>query len=377
MGSSKTRVVVGEFITGEKNPKIIGVGESDTRGMRHGYVVDSRAVTNSIKNAVELAEKTSQVKIKRAFVSVGGISLKGENSTGSAIVSKADGEVTTLDLNKALEDCEDNLNLSNKKIIQVFPTSYRLDGKEVFGRIEGMHGTKIEARALAITYSMQHLEDLISALAMAGVETMDIIASPLSASQIALSEKQKIAGVGLVNIGSETVSLSIFENGSLTSLHTFSFGSNDITNDIALGLKIPLDLAEKLKHGTGDDSYSKKKLEEIIEARLSDILELIENYLKKIKRSGLLPAGVVFVGGGANTSGLEELSKNILKLPSNIGSTEIFNNSKTKLRDSTWFTALGLLTLGREISTYGESSFSNFIKDLKNSIKATIKQLMP
>jgi cell division protein FtsA len=212
---------------------------------------------------------------------------------------------------------------------------------------------------------------------MAGIETMDIIASPLAASQIALSEKQKIAGVGLVNIGSETVSLSIFENGSLTSLHTFSFGSSDITNDIALGLKIPLDLAEKLKHGNTDENYSKKKLEEIVEARLSDILELIENYLKKIKRSGLLPAGVIFIGGGASTNGLEELSKNILRLPSNIGTTEIFNNSKTKLRDSTWFTALGLLTLGRETNTYGESSFSNFIKDFKNNIKATIKQLMP
>ena len=114
MGSSTTRVVVGEFLKGEKNPKVIGVGESITLGMRHGYVVNSSLVTTSIKNAVALAEKTSEIKIKRAFVSLSGTTLKSELSSGGTIVSKADGEVTSLDVNKALQDCEDNLNLGNK-----------------------------------------------------------------------------------------------------------------------------------------------------------------------------------------------------------------------------------------------------------------------
>jgi cell division protein FtsA len=163
----------------------------------------------------------------------------------------------------------------------------------------------------------------------------------------------------------------------LISLNTFSIGSTEITNDIALGFKIPLGKAEDLKFGEGSDEFSNKKLNEIIEARLCDIFESIENTLKKIKRSELLPAGVVFVGGGANTPLLVELSKSILMLPSCQGTTDILGNSKTRLRDPSWFTALGLLTAGKNSIGYGDSSAKNLFKDLKNSIKSTIKQLMP
>jgi cell division protein FtsA len=368
---------VGEFKKGEKNPKVIGVGESETKGMRHGYVVDIALAGNSVKNAVRMAENSSGIKIKGAFISVGGISLRGEMSSGSVIISKADGEVTNLDINKALQDCEDNLNLNNKKVIQSFSISFRLDGKEIFGRLEGMRGTKLEIKALFITYSLQHLEDLIEVIAEAGVETIDVIASPVAISQIALSEKQKIAGVGLVNIGSETVSLSVFDNGLPVFFHTFSIGSSDITKDIALGFKISLSKAESLKLGNLEEDMPKKKLDEIIEARLSDIFELIDKHLKKIKRSELLPAGIVFVGGGSNILGIEELSKSILKLPASKGETEIFGNVKTKLRDSSWFTVLGLIMSDRDSGGYSESSLSNLWRYIKNIVKSGIKQLMP
>lgn len=377
VGSSTTKVVVGEFLKGEKNPKIIGVGESATLGMRHGYVVNSDQATTSIKNAVALAEKSSNIKIKRAFVSLSGTTLKGEMSTGGTIVSKADGEVTNLDVNKALQDCEDNLNLGNKKIIHVYPISFKLDGREVLGRLEGMRGTKLEAKALFVTYSIQHLEDLLGAVAEAGVETIDVIATPMAINNIVLSERQKIVGVALVDIGAETTSLSVFENGSLVSIHTFSIGSTDITNDLAIVFKISLSKAEDLKLGNLNEEFPKKKFDEVVEARLCDIFELIENNLKKIKRSELLPAGIVFVGGGANTAGLAEVSKSILKLPSSIGTTDIFGNVKTKLRDPSYFAVLGLLQAGKDGGTYGESSFANLLKDLKNSLKSGIKQLMP
>lgn len=377
IGSKMTRVVVGEFVKGEKNPKIIGIGESETLGLRRGYVVDPTPLLISVRNAVSMAEKSSGIKIKRAFVSVGGISLKGESASGSVIISKADGEVTNLDINKALQDCEDNLNLNNKKIIQVFHISSRLDGKEVLGRLEGMRGTKLEVKGFFLTYSIQHLEDLIEVIAKAGVETVDIVASPIASAQIALSEKQKIAGVGLVVIGHQTTSLSVFENGLPMSINTFSIGSSDITNDIALGFKIPLEKAEELKLGNITEDFSKKKLDEIIEARLCDIFESIENQLRKVKRNELLPAGIVFVGGGSSTGGLPELSKSILKLPASLGTSEIFGNSKTKLRDSSWFTALGLVVAGRDNNGYGEGSFIGLLKDIKNAIKSSVKQLMP
>lgn len=377
MGSSTTRVVVGEFIKGEKNPKIIGVGEAETMGVRHGYVTDFAAAAESVRRALAMAEKTSGVKIKRAFVALSGVSLRGAASSGEAIISKADGEVTNLDISKALQKSEDNLSLNNKKVVHVSPVSFRLDGGEVLGRLEGMRGNKLEVKSMVATYSTQHLEDLLSTIADAGVDPIDVIPSPIADSAVALSDKQKIVGCALVNIGAESLTLSVFENGILVSVHTFSIGGADITNDIALGLKIPLEKAEALKLGIVSEDVSKKKLEEIIEARLSDIFELVENHLKKIKRNELLPAGVIFTGGGANIAGLEEFSKSALKLPSGIGDSELFGNNKTKLRDPAWFTALGLILSGRDSDGKYEGSFSGIFRDIKKSIKSSIKQLMP
>lgn len=377
IGSATTKVVVGEFLKGEKNPKIIGIGESETKGVRHGYIVNIPEALTSLKNAVSIAEKNLGIKIKRALISIGGVTLRGDISSGIGIISKADGEVTSLDINKALEDCEDNLNLNNKKIIKVFPVSFKLDGKEILGRPEGMKGTKLEIKALFVTCSLSHFEDLLEVITSAGIEPIDIITSAEAGSYIALSEKQKIVGGALVNIGSETVSLSIFENGTLVSLHTFSIGGSDITNDIALGMKVSLENAERLKLGNLTEDFSKKRLDEIIEARLFDIFELIENHFKKIKRNELLPAGVVFVGGSANISLLEEFSKDALKLPSKIGTTEIFGNIKTKLRDPAWLTVLGLLMSDDENTFHPKGIWGDFWNKLKKVLKSNIKELMP
>ena len=240
-----------------------------------------------------------------------------------------------------------------------------------------MIGTKLEVKALFVTCSNLHFEDLLEVITLAGIDPIDVIASSEAGSRIALSTKQKIVGCGLVNIGSETVSFSVFENETLVSLYTFSIGGADITNDIALGMKISLENAERFKLGNIGEDFSKKKLDEIIEARLFDIFELIENHLKKIKRNELLPAGIVFIGGGANIQSLEEISKSVLKLPSKIGSTEIFGNIKTKLRDPSWFTALGLLIQDNEDTSYPKGSFENIFKNLKSILKSNIKQLMP
>ena len=372
-----TRVVVGEFLKGEKNPSIIGVGEAPTQGMRHGYVVSFNDAVSSVKRAVRMAEESSGIKIRRAFVSVSGTTLRGDVSSGGTIVSKADSEVTVLDLNNALLDCENNLNLNNKKVLKVLPISYRLDGKEILGRIEGNIGNKLEVKAIFVNCSIQHLEDLLEVIAEAGVEPIDCIPSPIAGAQIALSKKQKIVGGALVNIGAETVSVAVFENDTLISLSSSSIGGVDVTNDIAIGLKIPLEEAENIKLGKDVENFPKKKIDEIIDARLSDIFELIENHLKKIKRNELLPAGIVFIGGGANISGIEDLSKTFLKLPSKVATSEMFGNMKSKLKDPAWFVALGLLISSEKNEVYGEGAFSNFMKDVKQALKTSIKQLMP
>jgi cell division protein FtsA len=368
---------VGEFLKGEKNPRIIGIGESETKGLRHGYVVSFPDAVNSVKKAAAQAEKTSGVKIKKAYVAINSVTLKSEVNTGTATITKADSEVTNLDIKKALEESESNLNLGNKKVIQGFPISFKLDGKEVLGKPEGMKGAKLEVKVMYITCSTQHLDDLVSVLMEAGIEPIDVTASSLAGSCLALSERQKMVGAGLVNIGAETVSLAIFENSIPVYLNTFSIGSSDITNDIALGLKIPLEKAEVMKIKNDPEEFPKKKFEEIIEARLSDIFELIENHLKKIKRNELLPAGIVFIGGGAGINKLEEISKSKLKLPSKIGNTDFFGIVKTKLRDPAWFVALGLVISCKNNDIYAGSSVNSTVKDFKSLIKSIVKQLMP
>ncbi len=377
VGSSTVRVVVGEFQKGEKEPKIIGAGEAPAVGMRRGYVVSEEDATNSIKIAVEQAEKTSGVKIRRAYLGINNMTLHGDIANGTTIISKADSEVTSLDVKNAFENAEEGLSLGNKKILQMFPIAYKLDSKEVFGRPEGMHGNKLEIRALFATTHTQHFENLLSAVADAGIETIGIVPSIVAASALTLSKKQKMAGSLLVDIGAETVSMAVFENETLIYLHTLPIGSNDITNDIALGLKITLEEAENVKLGNVTNKHPKKKVDEIIDARLSDIFELIENHLKKIKRNELLPAGIVLIGAGANLNGIAESARNFLKLPAKVGASEVFGNTKTKLRDAAWLSVLGLLTVEKGENMIASNSLESFWHNLKSIVKSNIKQLLP
>ncbi|MFA5933655.1 MAG: cell division protein FtsA [Candidatus Paceibacterota bacterium] len=378
VGTSTVRVVVAERVKDEQFPRIIGIGSAESRGLRHGYITNMSEAVKSIQKAVAEAEKNSQIKIKRAFVSIGGISLSSETAAGVAIVSRGDHEVTKLDISKAIDGAEETLELSNKKIIQTVPISYRLDGKDIHGRPDGMQGTKLEVKTLFVTCLAQHLEDLIVAVSEAGVDVINVIASPMAASLVTLTDKQKIAGCILANIGAETVSIATFENGNIISLQVFSIGGTEITKDIALGLKIPLEEAEGIKIGSMISNYPKKKLDEIIEARLSDIFELIEKHLKKIGRSALLPAGIIITGGGSNLPLIEDLAKHSLKLPAKIGTAEYFAQSKIKPRDSSWFVALGLCISGIDPQNGSEpGSINESFKSFKRFIGNVVKQLLP
>lgn len=371
------RVVVGEFEKGEKEPKIIGAGEAPALGMRRGYVIDEDTAVESVRKAVAEAERSSEIRIRRAYLAVNNITLHGDIALGSTIISKADSEVTNLDIRNAFENAEDNLNLTNKRVLQVSPITYKLDGKEVFGRPEGMHGNKLEVKALFATTSTQHFENQLAVLAKAGIETIGVVPSIVSGSHLSLSKKQKMAGCLLVDIGAETVSIAVFENEALIYLHTLPLGSNDITNDIALGLKITLEEAEQVKLGKLNDKFPKKKIDEIIDARLSDIFELIENHLKKIKRNELLPAGIIFIGKGSHIVGLTDAAKTFLKLPAQLGDTEMFGSSKTKLRDISWYSTLGLLYTQKSEHSIASNSLESAWQSFKNLIKTNIKQLLP
>lgn len=382
VGTHTTRVVVMGYSKEDKSPIVLATGQANTSGMRLGYVANIDHVVSSIKEALSQAEKVCGFKIKKAFISIGGISLSSTISPGQVIISRADQEITHLDISKALADSEENLEILNKKIIHIIPTGYKLDGKDIHGRPEGMKGIKLEVKTLFVTCLKQNIEDLITSMSLAGIEVEDVIASPIASSFILLNNKQKAAGCALIDIGAETVSIAVFENNLLMSLQVFSIGSMDITKDVALGFRIALEEAESLKLGSviGGD-YPKKKVDEIIEARLSDIFELVGNHLKRLRRSELLPAGVIITGGGSHIGRIEEIAKSQLKLPSRVGPIDGAINNKFKIRDSSWYTAFGLALYSSEDksrgSSSGENAMGDSMKEVKGFFKSLLSQLLP
>lgn len=377
VGTYATRVAVAEHVKGERAPRIIGTGTTPTRGLRHGYITNIEQATKTIEKALREASKNSGIEIKRVFATVGGIGLESTTSVGSTVVTKADGEVTQLDIQKAMQAAEENLEIKNRRILHRLPVGFKLDGKTLQGRPTGVKGSKLEVKVLFITCFEQHLEDLLTAISDAGVEVIDVVASPIAAGEVALTDRDRNMGCLLVDVGAETVTMAVFEEGAVVALRVFATGSTYITNDIALGMKVSLEEAEGLKIGAVLGTYSKKKLDEIIEARIKDIYWIIDSYLKKIKRSGLLPAGVVILGGGSHLSVIEELGKDELRLPCRIGLPEAFAGTKNKIRDTSWFPVLGLVLLGKNTPFESSGSFGEFFTRFKKSLSNLLKQLMP
>jgi cell division protein FtsA len=395
IGTYQVKVVIAEADgrSGKGLPKVMGVGVAESKGLRHGYIVNVREVADSVRTAIAEAEKRAEVRVKRAFVSVGGIGVGSIVSTSSIIISRADSEITPLDIKKVLDQCQKDIPtgaIVNRKILHSIPLQYKIDGKVVLGSPEGMKANKLEVKILFITCLEHHLNDIVQAVEEAGVVIQDVMAAPIAAGFVTLSKAQKIAGCILANIGAETVSIAVFENNIPVSLEIFPIGSTDITNDIALGLKVPLEEAEQIKVGaiTGS-SYPRKKLEEIVEARLSDIFELIEAHLKKIGRNGLLPAGVVITGGGAGLGTIEDMARVALRLPSRIG-TIITNTSPEKLqdrserprerqtfRDATWAVAYGLCIFGVNADAGPVIGGKNIVGVMFTKSTSWLKQFLP
>jgi cell division protein FtsA len=266
------------------------------------------------------------------------------------VISRADSEITERDLTLALEAAETAIPPAmalNKKIINTVPIEYKIDGKLVWGETVGLKAPKLEVKALFIACQEQHLSSLIHTVEMAGVEVVDVIAAPVALSCVALSKKQKRAGCLLVDLGAETLSMVVFENNNLISLEVFPFGGDDVTNDIALGLKISPDDAENIKRGTDRRlTYPRKKIEDIIRSRLVEYFAHVETHLKAIGRNALLPAGVIIAGGGALTMEIKDVAEHALKLPSQLVEVSLGTSTDGKIKDHTWAVACGLAIIG-------------------------------
>ena len=352
LGTSETKVLVAEDAAenGHFTPKIIGTGVAETRGVERGFISNIAEAAESVRLAVGKAEKASAIRIKRAYVSLGGIGLGSVTATGSVAITRADGEVTERDLTLALEAAEAALPkevMLNKRIINTIPVEYKIDGKVAWGEPIGLKAHRLEVKALFITCLEHHVAELIKAVEEAGVEVVDVTAAPVAASFVTVAKKARRVGTILADIGAETLSIIAFENNNPVSLEVFPVGGADVTNDIALGLKVSLEEAETIKlGGLSRSTYSKKKLDEIVSARLYDCFELIQAHLKRLGRDKLLPAGIILSGGSSKINGLKPLAEEALSLPASIAEIHFGHTEKGKIKDNAWTVACGLVLLG-------------------------------
>ena len=366
---------------GDTVPHILGCGSSETLGVRQGYIEHPEETAKSVRAAVAIAAKAAGLAPRRAVVGVGGIGLSSITAYGSIAVSRADSEITALDAEKAEEASHIAIPssvLQNKRVIYQIVLQYKIDGKMVPASPVGLKGAKLEAKTFFVLCMGQHIDNLLEAVETADIAVESTTPSPLAASTATLSRAQKAAGVVLANIGSETVSIVVFENNMPISLEVFPVGGGNITNDIALGLRIPLEEAESVKRGaiTGT-TFPKKKLDEIIAARLTDIFELIEAHLKKMGRSGLLPAGVVLTGGGSSLATIDDLAKAALRLPARIANSLAGENGKSQIKDASWSVAYGLASMGL-LETGQSLSFGlESARRAKNTVSEWFKQFLP
>ncbi|HDP37042.1 MAG TPA: cell division protein FtsA [Candidatus Atribacteria bacterium] len=377
LGTSYIRVVVAEYRTGNKIPKILSLTKTPVKGFRRGYILNFDEALESLQEAKKEAERNSGLKIKRVVLGVGGITLESKTSEGGTVISRADSEITDIDINRSVVVAENSLSdHQNKTIIHRFPLSYKIDSKKIIGQPLGLKGTKLETKTLFVIMASQHYKEITALVEAGGLWIEDVIAAPLASSLSTLNRLQKVSGCVLVDIGSQTTSMVVFEESLPVFLKVLPIGSNDITNDIALGFKIDPREAEIVKLGEKDISGSKKKLEEIIQARLSDIFESVENHLKKLGRSGLLPGGVIITGGGSLITNIEELTKEYFKIPAQLAQENIRLSSKGQIVDIGYSVAYGLCLAGSS-SEPEESLGLKFSRETSNKFIKWLKNLWP
>lgn len=378
IGTHQTKVVVVEELQGEQGPElhIIGTGIAESRGMRHGYVVDVEDAAASVRAARQQAEQVARVPIRKGFLAIGGVSLDEIRASGETIISRADQEITDLDLEKVLEAAREAArpNFLNRTVLHEIPIEFRVDGAKSLGQPLGLKGTRLEGDYLFVTCLTQHAEVLTAAAEAAEVEVVDRMASPLAGSYVTLTKDQKMKGCVLANIGAETVSIVVYDEGLPISVKVFPIGSTNITDDLALGFKVSLEDAERLKLGRlGGAMYPRKKVDEIVTLRFRAMFELIDKHLKMLGRRGTLPAGIIISGGASGQGSISDIAKGTLNLPARIADLKV--SADTKVRDATWAVAYGLALWGLTGDT--ETPKKHGMGDFIDSAQKFFKQFLP
>lgn len=403
IGSSKTVALISQVIvdpvTYETKINIVGAAASETKGVKKGQIVDIEAAVESTISAVEAAERMAGYNLDMAYVCVGGGHISSQNSTGVVAVSDPNGEVSPEDVARVLEAARAISIPTSREVVHILPRSFTVDGEGGVKDPVGMSGVRLEVDTHIITASSAALKNLAKAVNEVGVDINEMIFSGIASAESTLTETEKELGCLLIDIGGGTTSVCAFIDGAVAYSSAIPVGAKNVTNDLAIGLRVTLDSAEKIKIALSDKGRLRKEKEEdaidltdlgatearkvsrrtltegIIKPRLNEIFTMVR---LDLERSGLInriPSGAVITGGGALTVGVEDAAKRTLSLPVRIGVPGGVGGLVDDILNPQYAAALGLIIYGSKLNIPSNMGLPSLSKRIKLPGKGAITKL--
>ncbi|HCC60300.1 MAG: cell division protein FtsA [Candidatus Staskawiczbacteria bacterium RIFOXYC1_FULL_37_43] len=385
----------------KKDWEVLSFAEIPSFGLRKGAVINAEEVSKNVQMIISGIEKDCGRKINSVFVNVGGSRLYVMPSDGIISVSRADQRISKEDVDRVLQATRAINMPRNDEILDVVPKEFIIDDQRGIKQPVDLTGIRLEAKVLLLCVFSPDFLKLTQSVLNSKIQIDDIVPSPLAAANSVLTPQQKELGVVLIDIGASATSMAVFEEGDLIHLAVIPIGSGNITNDIAIGLKTDVAMAESIKkqHGTcimvsrekvkkehgvkkieifeksSSLSFTKKNIVDIIEPRVSEILDLVQKELKKINKQEQLPGGIVLTGGGAKLPKIRELAKQTLKLSCEIGTPKGIVGIED---DPSLATVAGLVLGGLEdIDGSDKEGILGLLGNLLKKIRKMLKALLP
>lgn len=386
IGTTKVCATVGQLIDGKINA--IAYGISPSRGLRKGIVVDIETTVNSIIDAVKEAEKAAGVEINSVYVGMAGGHIMSFESYGTIAIRGK--EVTRIDISKAIEAAETVHVPLDREILHVFPTEFVVDGQGEIMNPIGMTGVRLEARVQIVTGSLSAVQNLIRCCEKARLQVVDIVLGPLASALATLTDDEKREGVVLIDIGGGTTDITFYKDGVLSYTSVIAIGGNHITNDITIGLRLPVQEAERVKNAYGqalsdqkteneeikimvagrdEKTIPRSYLTEIINPRCIELIDVVKDKLKTSKAYNETPYGVVLTGGASQLAYFDRMVESILGLPVRIGFPKNIDGGNIIVSDPKYAVGVGLLLYGAE----NEKSPTTYRENISEKMKDWIR----
>lgn len=374
IGSSKITTLIALRSEETNSINVVGVASLPSAGVKKSQIVDIEDAIKSITASVEAAERMAGLSVSKAFINIGGSQIASKNSTGVVAVSQPEGEITDEDVRRVIDSARAVSLPTSQDVLHVLPRQYKVDGQDGIKDPVSMTGVRLEAEAHLVLGSIISIKNLTKCVSELGIGVEGLVYSGLAASESVLTATEKELGVVLVDIGGGTTSIAIWVDGSLSHSAVLPIGAKNITNDLAIGMRLGLDVAEEVKKHLGekpaDDSKegeldlskfgaeehikaSRKTLVEgIIRPRLQEIFSMVGESIKESGFGGRTPAGVVITGGGARTVEVDTVCKRVLSMPARIGSPHSLNGLVDDMRhDPAYSVSEGLIIYASKSNT--------------------------